>query len=188
MKKQRDAFGLSIFSDKVLVHTDARSTQAHRKLLFTYLERLLQQENHNQKTSAAASLHEIAENIHKRSLVIIFSDMFENINEQTELFSALQHLKYNKHEVVLFHVVDKQSEMEFNFENRPYEFIDLETGEKIKLQANQVKEYYVKQMQEYFRQLKLKCAQYKIDLVEADIHQPYKQVLLAYLLKRQKLY
>jgi uncharacterized protein (DUF58 family) len=188
MKKQRDAFGLSIFSDKVTVHTDARSTQVHRKLLLTYLEKLLKDETKNQKTSAADSLHEIAENIHKRSLVIIFSDMMDNAKQQDELFSALQHLKYNNHEVVLFHVVDKGSEMDFNFENRPYEFVDLETGEKIKLQANQVKDYYVKQMQEYYHRLKLKCAQYKIDLVEADVKQSYKQVLLPYLLKRQKLF
>lgn len=188
MKKQRDAFGLSIFSDKVNVHTDARSTQVHRKLLLTYLEKLLKDETKNQKTSAADSLHEIAENIHKRSLVIIFSDMMDNVKQQDELFSALQHLKYNNHEVVLFHVVDKGSEMDFNFENRPYEFVDLETGEKIKLQANQVKDHYVKQMQDYYHRLKLKCAQYKIDLVEADVKQSYKQVLLPYLLKRQKLF
>jgi len=188
MKKQRDAFGLSIFSDKVDLHTDARSTQVHRKLLFSYLEKLLKEENINRKTSAAASLHEIAENIHKRSLVLIFSDMMDNVQQQDELFSALQHLKYNNHEVVLFHVSDKSSEMDFNFENRPYEFVDLETGERLKLQANKVKEHYVKQMHEYYHQLKLKCSQYKIDLVEADVKQPYKQVLLPYLMKRQKLF
>jgi uncharacterized protein (DUF58 family) len=188
MKKQRDAFGLSIFSDKVDLHTDARSTQVHRKLLFTYLEKLLKEENKNRHTSAAASLHEIAENIHKRSLVLIFSDMMDNTQQQDELFSALQHLKYNNHEVVLFHVTDKSSEMDFNFENRPYEFVDLETGERLKLQANKVKEHYVQQMHEYYHRLKLKCSQYKIDLVEADVKQPYRQVLLPYLMKRQKLF
>jgi hypothetical protein len=85
-------------------------------------------------------------------------------------------------------VVDKSSEIDFKFDNRPYEFVDLETGEKLKLQPNQVKEFYVSKMQEYYQQLKLKCAQYKIDLVEADVQQPYKQVLLPYLMKRTKLY
>jgi len=188
MKRQRDAFGLSIFSEKVDIHTDARSTQVHRKLLLTYLEKVLKEEPKNKTTSAAASLHEIAENIHKRSLVIIFSDMMDNAEKQDEMFSALQHLKYNNHEVILFHVVDKSSEIDFKFDNRPYEFIDLETGEKLKLQPNQVKEFYVSKMQEYYQQLKLKCAQYKIDLVEADVQQPYKQVLLPYLMKRTKLY
>lgn len=188
MKRQRDAFGLSIFSDKILLHTDARSTEAHRKLLLTHMEKILREESRNQKTAAAASLHEIAENIHKRSLVIIFSDMFDNVSQQQELFSALQHLKYNDHEVILFHVTDKRSEMDFDFDNRPYEFIDIETGEKIRLQAGQVRTHYVKQMINYFHQLKLRCVQYKIDLVEADIRQPYKQVLLHYLLKRQRLF
>lgn len=187
MKKQRDAFGLSIFSDKVNIHTDARSTQVQRKLLLNYLEKTLKEETVNKTTNAAAALHEIAENIHKRSLVIIFSDMFDNAEKQDEVFAALQHLKYNNHEVILFHVTDKNSELDFQFENRPYEFIDLESGEKIKLQPNQVKEYYVEKMQQYHHQLKLKCAQYKIDLVEADIKQSYKQVLLPYLMKRQKL-
>ena len=188
MKRQRDAFGLSVFSEKVDIHTDARSTQVHRKLLLTYLEKILKEEPKNKTTSAATSLHEIAENIHKRSLVVIFSDMMDNAEKQDELFSALQHLKYNNHEVILFHVVDKSSEIDFKFDNRPHEFIDLETGEKLKLQPNQVKEFYVSKMQEYYQQLKLKCAQYKIDLVEADVQQPYKQVLLPYLMKRTKLY
>jgi uncharacterized protein (DUF58 family) len=188
MKRQRDAFGLSVFSEKVDIHTDARSTQVHRKLLLTYLEKVLKEEPKNKSTSAAASLHEIAENIHKRSLVVVFSDMMDNAEKQDEMFSALQHLKYNNHEVILFHVVDKSSEIDFKFDNRPYEFVDLETGEKLKLQPNQVKEFYVSKMQEYYQQLKLKCAQYKIDLVEADVQQPYKQVLLPYLMKRTKLY
>jgi uncharacterized protein (DUF58 family) len=188
MKRQRDAFGLSVFSEKVDIHTNAKSTQVHRKLLLTYLEKVLKEEPKNRTTSAATSLHEIAENIHKRSLVIIFSDMMDNAEKQDEMFSALQHLKYNNHEVILFHVVDKSSEIDFKFDNRPYEFVDLETGEKLKLQPNQVKEFYVSKMQEYYQQLKLKCAQYKIDLVEADVQQPYKQVLLPYLMKRTKLY
>ncbi len=188
LKRQRDAFGLSIFSDKVDIHTDARSTQVHQKLLFSYMEKLLKESNRNKQTAAATALHEIAENIHKRSLVLIFSDMMDNLQNQEELFSALQHLKYNNHEVVLFHVSDKSSELDFEFENRPYEFVDLETNERIKLQPNQVKEHYVSRMQEYFHELKLKCAQYKIDLVEADIQQSYKQILLPYFLKRGKLY
>jgi uncharacterized protein (DUF58 family) len=188
MKKQRDAFGLSIFSDKVDLHTDARSTQMQRKLLFTHLEKILLEENKNRKTSAAESLHEIAENIHKRSLVLIFSDMMDNTKQEDELFSALQHLKYNNHEVVLFHVTDKSSEMDFNFDNRPYEFVDLETGERLKLQPNKVKEHYVQQMHNYYHELKLRCSQYKIDLVEADVKQSYKQILLPYLMKRQKLF
>ena len=137
MKRQRDAFGLSVFSDQVDIQTGCKSTQVHHKLLLNYLEQLYAQKNLNKKTSAAASLHLIAENISRRSLVIIFSDMMEGTDNQDELFSALQHLKYNKHEVVLFDVNDKKSELDFEFENRPYKFIDVETGETLQLQSNQ---------------------------------------------------
>lgn len=186
LQRQRDAAGLSIFNENVLVHTAARASVQHRQMLFSHLENLLQQQAKKQKTNVAKCLHEIAENIHKRSMVIIFSDMFDG-TESNELFSALQHLKYNKHEVILFHVADKKQELEFNFENRPHEFIDLESGEKLKLQPNEVREFYLNQMNNYYKELKLKCSQYKIEFVEADINQDYKQILQTFLLKRTKM-
>ena len=141
----------------------------------------------NKTTSIANSLHQIAEATHKRSLVVIFSDMFEQTEKNDLLFSALQHLKYNKHEVILFHVVDKRYELDFEFENRPYIFVDIETGEKVRIQSNQVKEYYIEQVQKYKKQLQMKCLQYKIDFVEADVNEGFKKVLNAYLVKRHKL-
>ena len=66
--------------------------------------------------------------------------MFEQKDEVDQLFAALQHLKYSKHEVILFHVVDKKYEIDFEFKNRPYLFVDVETGEEVRLQSNQVKE------------------------------------------------
>ena len=187
MRKQRDAVGLSIFSDKMDVHTGARSTQVHHKLLMAHLEQLLATEAKNKKTSASRSLHEIADNISRRSLVIIFSDMMDNMQANAELFSALQHLRYAKHEVVLFHVTDKKSELEFEFENRPYVFIDLETGEKVKLRASDVREHYTKQAHQHKKELLLKCGQYKIDFVEADIAENFLQILVPYLTKRSKM-
>ncbi len=189
LKKQRDAVGLSVFSEKVSVHTPAKSNSVHHKLLFSELEKLLipPVKDVHKKTSAIKALHQIAENIHKRSLVIIFSDMMDSGENDGELFAALQHLKHNKHEVVLFHVTDKKKELDFNFENRPYLFIDVETGKEVKVFPNEVKEAYLKSMAEYKRQLVLKCGQYKIDFVEADINLGFKQVLLPYLMKRQRL-
>jgi hypothetical protein len=100
--------------------------------MLSHLEQLIQHPQLNKATSAAKSLHQIADSIHKRSMVIIFSDMLENSAEE-DIFRALQHLKHNKHEVVLFHVLDHEKELEFNFDNRPYMFIDMETDERIKL-------------------------------------------------------
>lgn len=189
LKRQRDAAGLSIFTDEVLFNSDAKSSTKHHQLIFAQLENLLKQKPLNVKTNAAKCLNEIAEAIHKRSMVIIFSDMFSHMDKDTrdELFSALQHLKYNKHEVVLFHVVDKSKELDFQFENRPYEFIDMESGEKVKLHAREVKNFYVEQMQKFEISLKLRCAQYKIDFVEADINKDFRQVLLPFLTKRGKM-
>lgn len=190
LKTQRDAVGLSVFSSKVDLHTPARSSAMQQKLLFHELEKIIEQKEvaPNRKTHAADALHEIAENTHKRSLVVIFSDMFDNSpKEVNEVFAALQHLKHNKHEVLLFHVTDARSELNFEFENRPYIFEDLETGQKVKAHANEVKEAYLKSMSAFHKELKLRCAQYRIDFIEADIALGYNQVLLNYLVKRERM-
>ena len=132
-------------------------------------------------------LHQIAENIHKRSLVIILSDMLDRVSENNEIFDALQHLRYNKHEVILFHVQDSRYEVNFHFENRPYEFIDLETGEKLRMNSTQLKEAYTAKMNEFRQDLTLKCNQYGIDIIDADVQQGYDKILQAYLIKRNKM-
>ncbi len=188
-KKQRDAFGLSCFSDKLELSTPAKSTTIHQKYLFSELEKLMIRDKRGDGTAVAPALHEIAEQIHKRSLVIIFSDMLEGgaHRELTEIFSALQHLKHNKHEVVIFNVLDHKMELDFNFENRPYHFVDLESGEELKVHPGNVKEAYLNAISAYHKELKLKCAQYKIDLIDADIHAGFYQILYSYLIKRAKM-
>jgi uncharacterized protein (DUF58 family) len=189
LKRQRDAVGLSVFSETLEVHTPAKSSSLHHKMLYHELEKRIQpyDVSVHKKTSAITALHQIAESIHKRSLVMIFSDMMDSKANSDELFSALQHLKHNKHEVILFHVVDKKKEMEFNFENRPYRFVDMETGEEIKLHPNEIKSSYLSQMAEYKKELMLKCGQYKIDFVESDINEGFEQVLMPYLTKRTRM-
>lgn len=186
-RRQRDAFGLSLFEDEVIEHTGCKSSTTHYQLLLTYLDRLIKAPNHNKRTYAAKAIHQIADSIHKRSLVIIFSDMFESDESTEELFLALQHLKYAKHEVILFHVVDQKHEIEFEYENRPYLFIDMESGEEIRLQSNQVKEMYVEKVASFKESLKMRCLQYKIDFVETDINKGLDQVLQTYLMKRGKM-
>ena len=187
LQKQRDSFGLSVFTDSVKTHTPCKSSTTHYRLLLSYLDELINTPERNKQTSAAESLHQIAESIHKRSMVIIFSDMMDSGEDSTELFRALQHLKHNKHEVILFHVVDKAKEIDFAFENRPYLFVDMESGEKIRLQSNQVKEFYTNQIKKFGDELKLRCMQYKIDFVEADINRGVNHVLQSFLVKRSKM-
>ena len=187
LKKQRDAFGLTIFDNKLQEHTRCKSSTSHYRLLLTYLQKLIDNPERNKTTSAAESLHLIADSIHKRSMVVIFSDMFESNESSEALFSALQHLKHNKHEVVLFHTVDKSLEVEFEYANRPYLFIDMETGEQLRLQPNQVKEHYVKQVKQFSEELKMKCLQYKVDFVETDINAGFRPVLQSWLVRRMKM-
>ncbi len=187
LKKQRDAFGLSVFDSSLQIQTQCKSSTSHYKLLLSQLENLINKPERNKSTSASTSLHQIADAIHKRSLVIIFSDMFEADESQEEIFSALQHLKHSKHEVILFDVVDQKLEIEFEFENRPYVFVDIESGEEIKLQSNEVKGYYQDKLRQMKNDLQQKCLQYKIDYVQADINKGFDQVLQAYLVKRSKM-
>jgi uncharacterized protein (DUF58 family) len=187
LQKQKDAISLCTFAEGIDVHTPTRSTPTHVHKLFLILQDLLKTDKPSGKTAVADVIHQIADKINKRSLVVIFSDMFENIAQADQLFSALQHLKHNQHEVLLFHVIDKKTETNFDFEDRPYEFIDLESGEKIKIQAAQIKDHYRQHIEQYNKELKLKCGQYKIDFIEADIGQGFNQILYAYLIKRSKM-
>ncbi|HDR50029.1 MAG TPA: DUF58 domain-containing protein, partial [Mariniphaga anaerophila] len=189
LRKQRDAVGLTLFSDEIEFHTSPRISSVNAELMYGKMSELIKPENaHLRKnTNTTDVLHQIAENIHKRSMVIIFSDMIDN-QKTEELFSALQHLRYNKHEVLLFHVTDHKQEREFQFSNRPHKFVDLETGQAVKFNPWEVKNHYVTTVKSYFDDLKVKCGQYQIDLAEADINKDFKEVLLAYLVKRKRLF
>ena len=187
LKRQLDAAALAMFNQELYYMSDCRSTHSHYRLLTYELEKTLKRPSEKKVTNAAAALHQVAEQIHKRSLVIIFSDMMDGATDREELFAALQHLKYNKHEVILFHIMEGQYEVEFNYENRPYEFVDMESGDSIKLQPQQVKEQYISQLKRYRQEIENKCHQYQIDWVPVDLTKPVDQVLHAFLLKRNKL-
>ena len=184
LKKQRDAVGLSIYSDTYEYYAPEKSSERHHRRILHNLEPLL---TNTTKTTTATYrfLHEIAKKMHKRSMVFLFTDMWQANTNSEALFAALRHLKYNKHEVVLFHTYDAETELNFDFDNQPKHFLDVETGEHINLYAENVKEDYRKVVENYFQQLKLKCMQYKIDYVPVDINQGFHSVLSAYLIKRK---
>lgn len=187
LKKQRDAFGLSLFDDKIQLNTLAKSSTTHYQYLLSQLDRWISNNTLNRSSNPAAALHQIAEEIHKRSLVIIFSDMFDHSDNLDEIFSALQHLKYRKHEVILFHVLDKKLELEFQFDNQPYQFIDMETGEKLRMQTQQIRNQYVEKIKELQHQIESKCIQNRIQYIQSDINQGYDYILQLFLLKRKKM-
>ena len=185
LRRQRDAVGLSIYTDKIDFFAPSKGSERHRRMLLHQLEDILE-EKETHLTNTYKVLHQIAEKIHKRSLIFLFTDMFQDDKKEEELFEALQHLKYNKHEVVFFHTFDGKLEKDFDFENSPKKFMDIETGEEINLFAENIKENYKNSMVNYFNNLKLKCMQYKIDYVPVDINKGFDQILIAYLIRRQR--
>ena len=189
LRKQRDAVGLTLFDNSIRFHSRAKSSPVHVRQLYTEMEKWLRTpaETERRTTRVAETLHEIAERIHRRSLVVIFSDMFDFPQEKEALFLALQHLRHCRHEVILFEVCDKNMEVDFDLDNRPYRLVDMEDGRELKINAAEIKEIYRKKMREYREELKMHCGQYRIDLVEADIHEGFHNVLMTYLLKREKM-
>jgi len=187
LQKQRDAVGIFTFTDRLDIQTPVRSTSTHAHKILLILERLLKQSSQNKPTSIAPVLHEIAQKIHKRSLVILLSDMFHNQDHHEDVFTALQHLKHQKNEVLIFHITDHDTELNFEFEDRPYEFIDLESGEKTRLVPGEIKSSYQQAMREYLQQLRMKCHQFKIDFIEVDVKEPFQRLLSQYLIKRARM-
>lgn len=186
MKRQRDAVGLSIYSDAYEFYASEKGSERHHHMLLQKLNEALQPPKQSSGTQTYEYLHLIAEKLKRRSLVFLFTDMLQSDVEAEKLFEALQHLKYNKHEVILFHTFDKKREVNFDFSNRPKRFIDVETGEHINLYAHNIKEEYEKAVHQYFSELKLRCGQYRIKYVLADINESFNKILTTYLVERQK--
>jgi uncharacterized protein (DUF58 family) len=187
LKRQRDAFGLTLFDERIQVSTKAKSSTVHYRLLLSYLIDRIENPRLNVRTDVPANLHLVAESIPRRSLVVVFTDVVEHLHQADALFSALQHLRYNKHEVILFHVTDSAREIDFAFENRPHVFVDMETGEQVRLQPAQVREHYTEQVRAFMEQLKLRCLQFNIDLVDADIQKGFAPVIQTWMAKRAKM-
>jgi uncharacterized protein (DUF58 family) len=186
LKRQRDAVGLSVYSNRYEYYAPEKGSERHRSMLLHQLEQLLVSESKS-TTDTYKYLHEVAEKLHRRSLVFVFTDMFQPNKDNTAVFEALKHLKFNKHEVVLFHTYDGKTEFNFNFDNSPKKFMDVETGEEINVHAENVQEKYTELMGIYFKELKNKCLQYKIDYIPVDIEKGYHEVLTSYLISRKKI-
>ena len=186
LKRQRDAVGLSVFSNDYNFYASEKGSERHHQMLLSRLSEISLNTQPAQKTETYAYLNLIAEKIKRRSLIFLFTDMFQTSTDDEKLFDALRHLKYNKHEVILFHLLDKEKEHDFDFENTPKRFLDVETGEHIDLYSENIKDAYNKSVTEYFDVIKLKCAQYKIKYVDVDVRSNFSKVLNTYLVERQK--
>jgi len=184
--KQNDAFGLSLFSDDIDFNVKEKSSFNQLKIITGQLEKFFNENDVSKQTNAQKSLLYIAENLKRRSLVFVFSDMFQNDSRSEAVIEALRSLKYNKHQVILFHTTDYAKEMDFDFNEIPKRFVDVETQQKIDLYPDLVKEEYKKLAESFRSELINKCRQYKIKYVNADINKGFEKILLTYLLEKQK--
>lgn len=184
LKKQRDAAGLSVYSDSYEYYAPEKGSDRHHRMLLNKLEELVAKPKQSKQTDTVTFLHQIAEKMHRRSMIILFTDMFQPGKEDA-LFNALQHLKHDKHKVVLFHVIDKKTELEFDFDNAPRKFIDVESGEEINIFAGNVKVAYEKQAEAYFKKLALTCAQNRIKYVPVSAGANFDKIMTAYLVEKQ---
>lgn len=196
LQRQRDAVGLSLVDDQIRFHTPARSSRIHLRHVFAVLEDYLKRPPSETRhaTALPQHLHEIAESIHRRSLIILFSDLMAGLDpnlpmrEALEpLFSALGHLIFCKHEVIVFHVVDAATELNLEFENRPYEFEDAETGEKLRLNPVEIKQAYQEQASRFEKLMKGECANMGIDFHRVDVRTDLQEILTTFLVRRQKI-
>jgi uncharacterized protein (DUF58 family) len=183
LKKQRDAVGLSVYSDHYEYYAPEKGSDRHHRMLLNKLEQLLEISK-AKTTDTIKFLHQIAEKMHRRSMIIIFTDMFQSGNEEA-LFNALQHLKHDKHKVVLFHVIDNKTELNFDFDNAPRKFIDMESGDEVNIFADTVKDEYEKQVGSYFKKLAQTCAQNKIKYVPVSVGASFEKILTTYLVEKQ---
>lgn len=186
LKRQRDAVGLSVYSNSYDFYAPEKGSERHHQMLLSKLSEISLETKPAKETETYTYLHLIAEKIKRRSLIFLFTDMFQTSTDDDKLFDALRHLKHNKHEVVLFHLLDKGKEFHFDFENTPKRFVDVETGDYIDLYADTIKEAYTEGLGVYFDALRLKCAQYKIKYVDVDIRADFSKVLNTYLVERHK--
>ena len=189
LKKQRDAVGLSLFSNKYEYYAPEKGSDRHHRMILNTLQDLLVSPPIKKSTDPVTFLHQIAEKIHRRSMIILFTDMFQSNSDPSReeaLFNALQHLKHNKHKVVLFHVIDAVTELNFDFDNAPRKFIDVESGEEVAVFADNVKQEYKKEVEDYFKRLALTCSQNRIKYIPVSVDESFEKIIMTYLVEKQK--
>jgi len=176
--RQRDSAGLVLFDDKIRLRMPARSTPLHLNEMLKQLERC----QPGKPTRVAKIFHDLAETFKRRCLLIVISDLYD---EPESVLRALHHFRHKKHEVIVFHVLDK-SELELDLDD-VYNLVDNETGEKLQVDPNVVREDYRRRIQEFIDTYRKACRQSGVDYITTDTQVPYDLMLTAYLDKRARL-
>jgi len=189
LKRQRDAYGISLFHESLMLHTAAKSSPMHQRYVYAELEKFFDtySPTKNSDTHISIALNEVAQSIPKRGMVIVFADLWSSGENEEDFMNALSHLKHERHEVVIFHLYSRTIEQEFSLDNRPYILVDMETGEELRMLPNEFKSQYIARYEKGISALKLKCGDLAVDFVPLAIEDGYNEVLTRYLLKRQSM-
>lgn len=179
MLKQRDAAGVVVFDERIRRYVPPKSASVHLHALLTTLAAVTPAET----TNVGAALHEMAERIKRRGLIIILSDLWD---DPTRVLAGLKHFRHRKHEVIVFHVLDP-SERDFSFPEEAL-FRDLETGEEISTLPWQIRSEYQRTMGAHVDRFRRECRQAFVDYVPVDTAVPYDYALFSYLGKRARLF
>ncbi len=176
--RQRDSVGLVLFDEKIRIRMPARSTAMHLNEMMKQLENCQPGAN----TRVAGLFHDLAESFKRRCLIIIISDLYD---DPEAVLRALHHFRHKKHEVILYHVLDK-AELELNFD-QTFNLVDLETDERLQIDPAYVREDYQRRIREFIDTYRRACNQSRVDYVTTDTEVPYDLMLSAYLNKRSRL-
>ncbi|HPM36804.1 MAG TPA: DUF58 domain-containing protein [candidate division Zixibacteria bacterium] len=179
MLRQRDAVGLVTYDRKIRRYIPPRSRSGHLHVLLNEIAAQAPSDT----TDISSTLHEMADRIKRRGLVIILSDL---IDEADKLISGLKHFRYNNHEVIVFHILDPR-ERDFAFP-REAVFKDMETGEELTTLPYQIKKDYAKAVAAFSSEIASACRQAAIDYHPIDTAMPFDKALYAFLSKRERLY
>ena len=183
--RQRDGVGLFSFSDH-LNELPSLSSTTHLNRVLSTLQSIIHSSNRNKKTQLSKYLHQIADKTPRRSLIVVFSDFF--IDEPLdELMTALQHLRHQGHVVMLFHIRDRQTESEFNFEKRPYVFYHLEGKEKLRLHPEDLQKDYQRYVVQQEEELYKQSGTLGVFLSFVDTKENFNRILLNCLMKRRQM-
>jgi uncharacterized protein (DUF58 family) len=178
MTRQQDLVGLTTFDTEIRLDMPARSSPRH----FNEMMRQLEAIEPGRQTGIAATLHKLANRFKRRCLIVLVSDLYD---EPEELMRALHHFRHRRHEVIVFHVLDK-AEIEFPF-REVIAFHDLETNERIQVDPGSVRDAYVAEVEQFIETYRRSCAESHIDYVLADTSTPYDFMLSRYLAKRNRV-
>ena len=186
LKKQRDAAGLSLINNQEYIYHEEKGNKKHFSQIINTLDLQTTTENSKKRANLKKTINLLCERLKKRSMVILFSDFLNPIEENDEIFEALQQMKFKKHEIVIFQVFDFDKELDFNFDNKPSKFIDIETNQEIDLYPENGSANYQKQIQNLIANTKDRCNQLKINYNLIDINKKFHTIINEFLISKQK--